>query len=128
MFELENKSVVVLGLGPRGRAACELLRRGGARVTALDRGDDAELRATAEALRGAGIEVSLDAVALPDREFSLAVISPSMPPDSGLVRSVVQRGLPVVGELEFGFQQAKCLTIAVAGTNGKGTTGELIER
>jgi UDP-N-acetylmuramoylalanine--D-glutamate ligase len=34
----------------------------------------------------------------------------------------------MIGELELGFQQSRCLNIAVAGTNGKGTTAELIER
>jgi UDP-N-acetylmuramoylalanine--D-glutamate ligase len=34
----------------------------------------------------------------------------------------------MIGELELGFQQSKCLSIAIAGTNGKGTTAEMVER
>jgi UDP-N-acetylmuramoylalanine--D-glutamate ligase len=40
---------------------------------------------------------------------------------------LIQRNIPVIGELELGYQQANCLSVAIAGTNGKGTTGELIE-
>ena len=38
MLELENKQVLVIGLGGRGLAACEFLRRSGARVTGVDKG------------------------------------------------------------------------------------------
>src|SRR6266700_1094424 len=128
MLEFENKLVLVIGLGPRGRAACELLRRSGAQVVAVDSADSAELRVVADELRLLGIEVALGVATPPERDFSLVVVSPAVPMDSELVRAVARRKLPLVGELELGFQQAKCLSIAVAGTNGKGTTGELIER
>ena len=128
MLELENKLVLVIGLGPRGRAACELLRRSGARVVAVDSADSAELRVVAEELRLVGVEVAVGVTELPERDFSMVVVSPAVPLESELVRAVARRKLPLVGELELGFQQAKCLSIAVAGTNGKGTTGELIER
>ncbi|HVV70375.1 MAG TPA: UDP-N-acetylmuramoyl-L-alanine--D-glutamate ligase, partial [Verrucomicrobiae bacterium] len=43
-------------------------------------------------------------------------------------QSVVRSETPVIGELELGFQQTQCLTIAIAGTNGKSTTAALLER
>src|SRR5689334_144705 len=76
MLELENKSVLVLGVGPRGRAACELLRRAGARVTAVDAGDTEEFRERAEELRGSGIEMGLGTVELPKGKYDLVVVSP----------------------------------------------------
>jgi len=35
--------------------------------------------------------------------------------------------VPVIGELELGYQHSSCLNIAISGTNGKTTTTELIE-
>src|SRR6476659_10031371 len=128
MLELENKTVLVLGLGPRGRAACEFLRRSGARVVAVDSAEGAELNSAAEQLREQGIEVLLGTTELPLLDFSLAVVSPAVPADSELALAVARRKVPLIGELELAFQRANCLSIAVAGTNGKGTTGELIER
>jgi len=45
-----------------------------------------------------------------------------------LVQSVIRSHLPIISELELGYQQASCLTLGIAGTNGKGTTAELVER
>jgi UDP-N-acetylmuramoylalanine-D-glutamate ligase len=47
MDKLVNKNVLVAGLGVSGAAACDLLLNRGARVTAVDAGDNAALRATA---------------------------------------------------------------------------------
>jgi UDP-N-acetylmuramoylalanine--D-glutamate ligase len=127
MYEFENKQVLVIGLGARGRAACELLRGSGAHVMAVDQADTAELRTEAGRLRPLGVEVELGATVPPDRQFSLAVVSPAVPGNNAIVQAMIQRQVPVIGEFELGYQQAKCLSIAVAGTNGKGTTGELID-
>lgn len=128
MFKFENKQVLVIGLGGRGQAACELLRRFEARVVGVDCRDTEELRATAERLRGLGVEVALGATRPSRGEFSLAVVGPAVPANSPLVQAVKASGVPVVGELELGFQMAKCLSIVVSGTNGKSTTAGLVER
>ena len=128
MFELENKDILVIGLGGRGRAACELLRRSGARVVAVDSADTQDLRDSADHLRPLGVEVSLGVSSAPKRNFSLAVVSPAVPTSQALVQEVILSKVPLIGELELGFQQSKCLAIAIAGTNGKGTTAELVER
>ena len=127
MLALENQQVLVIGLGRRGRAACELLRTADANVVVVDEADTAELRAEAARLRPLGVEVNLGASTAPDRQFSLGVVSPAVPLDSAVVRELVGRNVPVIGEFELGFQKSSCLAIGIAGTNGKGTTGELIE-
>lgn len=128
MYELANKQVLVVGLGARGRAACELLRASGANVMVVDKADTEELREEAAKLRPLGIEVELGASSPPDRQFTLAVISPAVPGSAPMVQEIIRRQVPVIGEFELGCQQSRCLNIAVAGTNGKGTTAELIER
>jgi UDP-N-acetylmuramoylalanine--D-glutamate ligase len=128
MFDLKNKEVLVIGLGGRGRAACELLSRSGAKVVGVDSADTQDLQVGAALLRPLGIEVTLGASAPPRGEFSLAVLSPAVPSDNQLVQAVVRTKIPMIGELELGFQQSRCLSIAIAGTNGKGTTAELVEQ
>ena len=125
---MRNKDVLVIGLGGRGRAACELLQRCGARVVGVDSADNDDLRAGMEQLRPLGIEVALGATSFPRRSYSLAVVSPAVAKSQRLVQAITETKVPVISELELGFQQAKCLSIAVAGTNGKGTTAEMIER
>jgi UDP-N-acetylmuramoylalanine--D-glutamate ligase len=127
MYDLQNKQVLVIGLGERGRAACRLLRDNGANVMAVDEANTPALRAEAEKLRPLGIEVQLGVKKSPDRQFSLAVVSPAVPGETTIMREMAQRQVPVIGEFELGYQQSHCLNIAVTGSNGKGTTGELIE-
>src|SRR5512137_233063 len=128
MLELENKQVLVIGLGGRGQAACEFLRRSGARVTGADKGNTPDLRHGADRLRPLGVEVALGVSTPPERDFSLAVLSSALPLNTPLVEAVLRSKVPLISELELGFQQSKCLSIAIAGSNGKGTTAELVER
>src|SRR3954447_25560793 len=109
MFEIANKEVLVIGLGGRGQAACELLRQQGAKVTAVDSADTEDLREGARRLEALGVEVALGVKAPPARNFSLAVLSPAVAVNSALVQSVLRSELPVIGELELGFQQTQCL-------------------
>ena len=128
MFDFNNKDVLVLGLDARGRAACDYLRRCGARVSALSETNTPELEQSAAELRASGVEVVLGAAEPPSRPFALGVVSPVVRAESPLLRSLAERQTPLLGELELGFQQAKCLSIAIGGTNGKSTTAGLVER
>ena len=125
---LENKRVLVIGLGASGLAACDLLQRRGARVLAVDSADTPALRERAEQLLSRGIPVKLGAITLDDSAIDLAVVSPGVPKEIPLMRALVERKICVIGELELGYQQSRCLNIAITGTNGKTTTTELIER
>ncbi|MBI3191186.1 MAG: UDP-N-acetylmuramoyl-L-alanine--D-glutamate ligase [Pedosphaera parvula] len=128
MFELANKKVLVIGLGASGRAACRLSLRQKAAVTAIDGADNDELRAAAQPLQESGVSVRLGAKGPPEDPFDLAVLSPGVPLTSPLVQPLTARQVPVIGELELGYQQALCLNVAISGTNGKTTTTELVER
>src|SRR5437762_6149425 len=114
-LDIRDKHVLVIGLGGRGQAACRLLRRNGAKVLAVDSDNNQDLQKRAAELHPLGVEVSLGISTLPRRDFSFAVVSPAGPSNAQLVEAVVQRQLPVIGELEFGVQQSKCLSIAISG-------------
>ena len=128
MVSLENKKVVVLGLGSSGRAATELLRRRGANVVAVDQADSDRLREQAEALQALGAEVRLGVTAPLEEKFDLAVVSPGVPWENPVLKGLVERRVPLIGEFELGAQHSLCLNIAITGTNGKTTTTELVER
>lgn len=127
MFRLQDKVVLVIGLGVSGVAAARLLVACGACVTAMDNSDTPALRHEAAELRDLGVRVELDLRLPPAGQFDFAVVSPGVPMDSPLVKELRQREIPVIGELELGWQQAVCLNVSVTGTNGKTTTTELIE-
>lgn len=128
MFALENKNVLVIGLGVSGVAAAELLLTRGAKVVATDCADSGALRDEAAKLRRRGVHVELGATHLPLRQFDLAVVSPGVLLDNTLVAEVRAKRIPLIGELELGYQQSLAMNIAITGTNGKTTTTELVER
>jgi len=128
MAGYENKNVLVIGLGVSGLAASRLLVSKGAKVMALDSADTEALRSQAKELKALGVEVQLGAERAPARGFDLVVVSPGVPPGYAPLKEVVERGVPVIGELELGTQNSLCLNIAITGTNGKTTTTELVER
>jgi len=121
-----GKKAVVLGLGHSGEAAALLLREEGADVTVCDSGSRQALGEKAAALESRGIRVLLDSEADSDpSSYDVAVLSPGIDPVVPLVRNVVEKKIPVIGELELAFEECSCPTVAITGTNGKTTTTEL---
>src|SRR5882762_9889615 len=108
MLPLDNKEVLVLGLGISGVAASQLLARCGARVWAVDSANTELLRVQAEQLQAIGIEVQLGATTAPSRRFDLVVVSPGVPPANPIFAAMKTGGVPMIGELELGAQNSLC--------------------
>jgi UDP-N-acetylmuramoylalanine--D-glutamate ligase len=128
MTLVQGKRVLVIGLGQSGVAACELLRQHGAVTVAVDSADTEALRQTAAGLEARGVVVRLGTNTLPAGTFDLGVVSPGVPWESPVLQAVAESKIPIIGELELGYQHALCLNIGITGTNGKTTTTELVER
>jgi len=131
MFKLKGSRVLLVGLGSRGRAACRLLCASGASVVAVDRKENDALKEEAKRLAKLGAEVHLG-LAKPLAKLldgvELGVISVGGIRETAWLRALRKADVPVIGELELGFQQLRCLNIAVTGTNGKTPAAGLIER
>jgi UDP-N-acetylmuramoylalanine--D-glutamate ligase len=118
-----GKNTLVLGLGHSGRAAATLLQEEGASVTVSDSNDTPALRAAAAELAALGITTLLGPIAETDpTPYDLCVLSPGIDPANPIVRNVVSKKIPIIGELELGFEECHCPVIAITGTNGKTTT------
>lgn len=122
-----NKRVTVFGLGRSGRAAADLLLDIGAVVTIVEEHTSQDVESTSAAYRLRGVRVfGGDDVADGLRDLDLLVVSPGVPKDHRLLQEVVQRGIPVIGEIELAGWFLRAPIIAVTGTNGKSTTVRLI--
>jgi len=128
MESLENKKVIVVGLGLSGQAACDLLLLRGAKVTAVDAGHNRGLEECSKSLASRGVAVFLKTSDVSPLDFDLAVVSPGVPPTFPLLISLKQKNIPTIGEFELGCQHSLCLNVAITGTNGKTTTTELVSR
>ncbi len=125
---LRGGEIAVLGLGRSGVAATRLLREGGIRVYASDRGDTPVLARHRDELLGLGAAVDLGRHDL-DRIGRAAgcVVSPGIPPEAPPIATAHDAGVPVVAEAALGLEAMPGVRyIAVTGTNGKSTTTALV--
>src|SRR3954467_9427089 len=121
---LKGTRAVVVGVGKSGLAAARLLRREGARVTAVDKKPESELAAAAAELKAMGAELRSGEV--PDGAQVL-VVSQGVPLNQPGIQRARAAGVPVVGEVELAYRfiVPKRPFIGITGTNGKSTTTAL---
>jgi UDP-N-acetylmuramoylalanine--D-glutamate ligase len=130
-MDLNNKRVLVVGLGKSGVASAVFLKSRGARVTVSDSKPEAELRNEILLLLEHGITVETGGHG--DRTFrgqDLIVVSPGVPVDAPQLVQARNLGEPVIGEIELAAQFLQGSIVAITGANGKTTTtalaGEII--
>ncbi|MBN7813640.1 UDP-N-acetylmuramoyl-L-alanine--D-glutamate ligase [Algoriphagus sp. H41] len=113
--------IAILGAGESGLGAAMLAKREGYGVLVSDLGTISEQRK--KALLEAGIDFEegghSEAKIL---SCDLVIKSPGIPDQAPLVKAAVEKGIPVIDELEFAFGYSQGKVIAITGTNGKTTT------
>lgn len=116
-----DKKVVVLGAGESGMGAALLAKKKGFKVFVSDQNDfSKESKAFFEK---EGIEWESGRHNLAAMENAEWVIkSPGIPSDIPLVKSLKEKGLAIVSEIEFAAQYTSATLIGITGTNGKTTT------
>ena len=125
-MDLQNKRVLVVGLGRSGVACALFLKGRGARVTVSDAKSPEELRDEIPLLLDHGITVETGGHG--ERTFrgqDLIVVSPGVPVDAPTLVQARAAGEPVIGEIELAAQNLPGPIIAITGSNGKTTTTTL---
>ncbi len=103
---------LIIGAGVSGKSANKMLKKLGYSTYLLD---------DKKKIRFAGLKDRLLS------NLSLVVLSPGVELSHKLVVEAQTKNIEVVGELELGFRELKCKTIAITGTNGKTTTTTLVK-
>ncbi len=128
MRDLENKHILVIGLGISGYASAVFLNQHGARVTVTDMAPEESLAPYAAELRNMGIPMELGQHDLNTVDASdLIVLSPGVPLTIAPVAHALNQGIPVINDIELASAFIEEPIIAITGTNGKTTTTELTE-
>jgi UDP-N-acetylmuramoylalanine--D-glutamate ligase len=126
LMELNNKRVLVVGLGKSGVASALFLKAHGARVTVSDTKSGDELRNEIPVLLDHGITVETGGHG--ERTFrgqDLIVVSPGVPVDAPPLVQARSMGEAVIGEIELAAQFLPGPIVAITGSNGKTTTTSL---
>ncbi len=124
----QTKTALVLGLDASGQAACHLLISNGNKVLAFNSASFPIATSELVSLENAGVTVITDESTIALAPIDLVVLSNSISQSEPIVQELALRGCPLISDLELATQKYFCPSIAVAGTNGKTTTAELIER
>lgn len=125
-MELNNKRVLVVGLGRSGVASALFLKSRGARVTVSDAKSQDLLRDEIPALLDQGIAVETGGHG--ERTFQnqdLIVVSPGVPIDAEPITQALSLDQPVIGEVELAWEFIRGAVVAITGSNGKTTTTSL---
>lgn len=122
-----GKNILVLGLAKSGFAASQLLHRLGANVTVND-AKPLEENKEARELEKKGIRVICGAhpLSLLDEPIDVIVKNPGIPYTNPIIEKAVNKGIPIVTEIEIASLISEADMIGITGSNGKTTTTTLI--
>lgn len=118
-------NIVILGAGESGVGAAILALKKGHIVFVSDKGQIKEQYKAELKQHGIPFEEGQH-----DHEFilgaDLIIKSPGIPDKAPLLQEILQKGLPVISEIEFAARYTKNFTIGITGSNGKTTTTNLV--
>lgn len=121
--------VAVFGMGKSGKAAVKLARKHKQDLYVVNRGD-AKLWYQSEGLEGICSSCSCfseDDFEAHFHKMDEIVISPGIPTTHPALKKAVEKGVPIISEIEYAYRETKDIpVIAITGTNGKTTTTTMI--
>ncbi|MFK9092331.1 UDP-N-acetylmuramoyl-L-alanine--D-glutamate ligase [Bacillus salipaludis] len=122
-----HKKILVLGLAKSGVTAAALLHKLGAFVTVNDKKPLSE-NPEAQGLLEQGIKVICGdhPIELLDEGFELIVKNPGIPYFNPMIEGAIEKGIPVITEVELAYEISEAPFIGITGTNGKTTTTTLV--
>jgi len=126
-MDIRNKKITVIGLGESGIKVALLLYDEGAVVTVSEKGDNEIIRKNSRLLRERYIDFELGRHTegfLKDTE--LFVVSPGVENSALPIQYAERNDIPIISELELGYNFCCGPIVAVTGTNGKSTVVSLI--
>jgi UDP-N-acetylmuramoylalanine--D-glutamate ligase len=119
-----SNQITILGSGESGVGAALLAKKLGYEVFVSDKGSIAEKYKT---------ELEQNAIPYEEGEHTLTRVlaadeiikSPGIPDNVPVVKAALERGIPVISEIEFASRHTNATIIGITGTNGKTTTTKL---
>ncbi len=124
---MENKNVLILGLGISGVSTAKALKKLGANVSIADLKKEEELKDYIAQIAGMDVNLFLGTNDVPLDGIDLIVKSPGIPLNIDIIKEAKERAIDVITDLELAYRLFPNRTyIAITGTNGKTTTTTLI--
>ena len=126
--EVGGKRFSVIGGARSGVAVARLLKQQGAVVFVSDRAAAEKMEQVGKELAALGIPFEFGINSPRVLDAGTLVLSPGVPSDMPLVKQALDRGMPVLSEIEVASWFCPAPIVAITGTNGKTTTTALAGR
>jgi UDP-N-acetylmuramoylalanine--D-glutamate ligase len=127
-MELRDKKILIVGFERTGEALCRFLPARGAKVMVTEKKTDPELASRIAPWKERGIEFETGGHRLESfLGADLIIPSPGVPPLPE-IQAAVEKGIPVISEIELASKFLKGSIAAVTGSNGKSTTTTLAHK
>jgi UDP-N-acetylmuramoylalanine--D-glutamate ligase len=127
-MELRDKKVLIVGFERTGEALLGFLPGGGARVLVTEKKPEAELELRIGPWRQRGIAFETGGHRMESfLGADLIIPSPGVPPLPE-IKAALEKGIPVLSEIELAGRFLKGRIAAVTGSNGKSTTATLTHK
>ena len=122
------KNYLIVGAGRSGIAAGKMLSQLGEDFTVYDSNKDLDtVKVSSQISDDKNISFLLGEVTADDvKGFDICVVSPGVPLDTPVMKTVSECNIPVYSEIELAYLYDKGSIIAITGTNGKTTTTSLV--
>lgn len=124
---MNEKNYLIVGAGRSGIAAGKMLLSLGKNIVIYDGNTDLDTDAVKEKI-GTTEDILFILGVVQESDFDgidICVVSPGVALDTPVMKTVINKGIPVIGEIELAFLYDKGSVIGITGTNGKTTTTSL---
>jgi UDP-N-acetylmuramoylalanine--D-glutamate ligase len=119
------KKIIVLGAGESGTGAAVLAKKKNYTVFVSDKGQIKQQYKDIldkHSIRWEEGNHSIDEILTAD----LIIKSPGIPDNAPVIKSLTEKGIQIISEIEFAGQNTNAVKICITGSNGKTTTANLI--
>ena len=118
---------LIVGAGSSGIASAKMLKALGQDTVVFDGNENLDTKGIKEKVGADKIEFILGKATKKQlADIDICVVSPGVPLDTDIMKTVESAGVPVWSEIELAYRYDKGTVIAITGTNGKTTTTSLV--
>lgn len=118
---------LIVGAGRSGIASARMLKDLGQDTVVFDGNENLDTKGIKEKVGADKIEFILGKATKEQlADIDICVVSPGVPLDTDIMKTVESAGVPVWSEIELAYRYDKGTVIAITGTNGKTTTTSLV--
>lgn len=125
-MNIENKNVLILGLGISGVSTAKALDKLKANIIINDSKNKNELEQHIDNLKNIDIDYRLGHNNPNLKDIDLIIKSPGIKNSVPIIQDAIKDNIEVVTDIELGYRLFKNKFIAITGTNGKTTTTTLV--